>query len=360
MRASAEDVLGFANLCRARKQHAAAARLFATAFAAKPALAIDEQRFNAAGSAILAAQGLGVDAVGLDGASQAALRKLALNWLRDEHNAIVSRNALGLKEWQAAVREVRTWKLHVELAGVRDQSALALLPEDERRDWQSLWADVATTAARDPFMTVEQARAYAARREWAKAADGYARALQEGPTQDGEVWFEYAAVQLLVGDKAGYHTTCEKMFDRAAKAAGVRAYHAARACTLCPDAFIAPARLLALSKDELDGNAAAFWSLTARAALCQRAGQVREAVPLLERSIRADGRPGSAVVNWLWLSLTRHRSGEHDEARRWLDKAGMWLDIHGSELTREAQARGFHLHNWLEAHLLRQEAERLR
>jgi tetratricopeptide (TPR) repeat protein len=209
-------------------------------------------------------------------------------------------------------------------------------------------------------MTVEQARAYAARREWAKAADGYAIALKEGPTRDGEVWFEYAAVQLLAGDKAGYQTTCEKMVDRAAKAAGVRAYHAARACTLCPDAFIAPPKLLALSKDELDGNAAAFWSLTERAALCQRAGRAREAVPLLEGSIRADGRPGSAVVNWLWLSLTRHRSGEHDEARRWLDMAGAWLDIHGSELTREAQARGFHLHNWLEAHLLRQEAERLR
>ena len=357
---SAEDLLGFANLCRARKQHAAAARLFARAFAAKPALAIDGHRLSAAGSAILAAQGLGEDAAGLDGASRAALRKSALNWLRDEHKAIVSQRDLGLKEWQVAMRVLRPWRQHVELAGARDQSALALFPEDERLSWQALWADVAATAARDPFMTVEQARAYAARRDWAKAADGYARALQEGPTWDGDVWFEYAAVQLLAGDKAGYRTTCEKMFDRAAKAAGVRAYHVARACTLCPDAVIAPARLLALSKDELDDNAAAFWSLTERAALCQRAGQVREAVPLLERSIRTNGRPGSAVLNWLWLALTHHRSGQHDEARRWLDKAVTWLDIHSSELTREAQARGFHLHNWLEAHLLRQEAELLR
>jgi tetratricopeptide (TPR) repeat protein len=360
VRGSAEDVLGFANLCRARQRHAAAARLAAKAFAARPALAIDGQRFDAAGSAILASQGLGEDAAGLDQASRAALRKLALNWLRDEHKAIVSQRVVGLKEWQGAMRLLRPWRLHVELAGVRDQSALALLPEDERCEWQALWADVAATAARDPFMTVEQARSYAARCDWAQAADGYARALEEGPPQDGEVWFEYAAVQLLAGDKAGYSKTCEKMLDRAAKADGIRAYHAARACTLCPNAFIASAKLLELSKREFDGNPNAFWSLTERGALCQREGRFGEAVPLLERSIRADGRLGSAVLNWLWLSLTRHRLGEHEEAQRWLDKAGAWLDMHGSELTREAQARGFHLHNWLEGHLLRREAEQLR
>jgi hypothetical protein len=30
-----------------------------------------------------------------------------------------------------------------DLAGVRDEAALAKLPEEERKAWQALWADVA-------------------------------------------------------------------------------------------------------------------------------------------------------------------------------------------------------------------------
>ena len=35
------------------------------------------------------------------------------------------------------------WQTDPDLAGVRDKSALAKLPEAERPEWAKLWADVA-------------------------------------------------------------------------------------------------------------------------------------------------------------------------------------------------------------------------
>jgi hypothetical protein len=35
------------------------------------------------------------------------------------------------------------WQTNPDLAGVRDGQSLRHLPEDERKDWQTLWADVA-------------------------------------------------------------------------------------------------------------------------------------------------------------------------------------------------------------------------
>ena len=115
-----------------------------------------------------------------------------------------------------------------------------------------------------------------------------------------------------------------------------------------------------------------------------RAGAFQEAVPLFEQSLRADSRPGRAVMNWLWLALAEQRLGKTEEARRWLDRAAQWLDQYeagvaissegitmapapaGTEARPEAGSPanaevvlGLHLHNWLEAHVLRREAEAL-
>ena len=49
-------------------------------------------------------------------------------------------------------------------------------------------------------------QAGAARGDWYRAADGYARSLARSPTDDGHFWFEYAAVLLLSGDRPGYAT----------------------------------------------------------------------------------------------------------------------------------------------------------
>jgi hypothetical protein len=64
------------------------------------------------------------------------------------------------------------------------------------------------------------------------------------------------------------------------------------------------------------------------------------------------------MLSWLWQALTQQRLGKTEEARRWLDRAAKWLDQQKGGLPPNTeQTLGMHLHNWLEAHILRCEAE---
>jgi tetratricopeptide (TPR) repeat protein len=352
----AGDQLKRARLCRENGLLYAAARLYAAAFAARPALANDlegRDRYDAACAAARAATGPGPNKVGLGEPERASLRRQALSWLR----ADLALRAKLVQRGKPAAGALATWWTDAALAGVRDRAALEKLPDDERKQWQRLWADVEALVATDPL---EQGRAHAARREWAQAADCYARALKRSPTDDGHFWFEHAAVLLLSGDRQGYTKACARMVERCGKAPGLRAYHVARACTLAPDATAAAARAGRLAQQELKANAQRFSALTQQGALRYRAGRFKEAVPLFERSLRADPKAGRAVLNWLWLALAHHRLGRAEEARRWLGKAQAWLDRYGAGMPSRAEEElGLHLHNWLEAHVLRREAEAL-
>jgi tetratricopeptide (TPR) repeat protein len=254
---------------------------------------------------------------------------------------------------------VRSWLRNGDLAGVRDEQALAGLPPDERQAWRALWADVAALAARDPVALLDQAREHIGRREWKEAAGCYAEALDQEPTGNGGPWFEYAASQLLAGDRPGYRRTCAHMLARGRATPGMRPYLVARACTLAPNSADDPAEPGRLCADELRRNSDAFWSLTEQGALQVRAGRFQEAVLLLDRSLQADGRPGRAVLNWLWLAIAYQKAGKTVEARRWLGKAAGWLDQQEGRMPLATPAMGMHPHGWLEAHVLRQEAEAL-
>jgi tetratricopeptide (TPR) repeat protein len=177
---------------------------------------------------------------------------------------------------------------------------------------------------------------------------------------DGHFWFEYAALLLLSGDRPGYVRACAHMIEACGKAEGPRAYHVARACTLAPDAVADAPPPGRLAEKELQGSAREFWSLTEQGALAYRAGRFQQAVPLFEQSLRADPMSGRAVLNWLWLALAQQRLEQAEEARRWLDKAQAWLDRYRDGMPARAEEEsGLHFHNWLEAHVLRREAEAL-
>src|SRR5262249_32158269 len=162
------------------------------------------------------------------------------------------------------------------------------LPAEEQRAWQTFWGKVTTLAARDPAELFARARDHVARQEWKTAAECYAQGLElEEPSDGGEGWFEYAAVQLLSGDRPGYRRTCALMLDRGQKAPGLRPYLVARACTLAPDSSDDPDRPVLLSNAELQGALTTFWSRTEQGALQVRVGHFSSAVLLLEYSLRA-------------------------------------------------------------------------
>jgi hypothetical protein len=251
-----------------------------------------------------------------------------------------------------------------DLAGVRDPARLAKLPEPERQAWQELWSDLESRVSRSPAVRLQRARAFADRREWKQAAGAYTALLNDAPTRDGEVWFECAAVQLLSGDGPAYRRSCQRMVQEK-----MRSYLVARAWTLAPNLAAEAQPAADVSSRELLQNSITFWSLTEQGALACRTDAARNGgmerekkigVPLFEQSLKADWRPGPAVVNWMWLALAWQKQGDTARAREWLDRGVTWLDGFGDERPNYADERwGWHRHNWLEAHVLRREAESL-
>jgi serine/threonine-protein kinase len=147
--ADPKDLLDFAYLCYDRDLHASAARLFARAFEADPKLAADlaaHHRYNAACNVALLLAGRSKDDPPRDPICRARLRMQALGWLRADLTSLTHQLKAGTLEAQADVRAtLRDWKFGrfgPDLAGVRDPEALTKLPETERKDWQTLWAEV--------------------------------------------------------------------------------------------------------------------------------------------------------------------------------------------------------------------------
>jgi tetratricopeptide (TPR) repeat protein len=337
---------------------ATAVRLFEGAFATQPSLAENVQsqdRFRAACAAAQAGCGFGDDAPGLTDQERTELRKKSFQWLRADRDAWRKRSASDLA---VAVRTMNEWQGNDDLACVRDPAALAKLPESERKEWQSIWVDVRALASLGPRKSFEQARSHVDHNQWAKASELYSPLLKENPGANGEFWFECAAVQLLSEDLAGYRQTCKLMLD-AVPTRKMRAYLASRACTLAPDSVPGTWLTSEIISSELNIFEGTFWSLSERGAISCREGHFKVAVELFEKSLRAEAKPGAAVLNWLWLAIAHFKLGETDDARFWLKKADAWLDSVGNDLPASANSIGLHRHNWLEAHVLRREAEAL-
>jgi tetratricopeptide (TPR) repeat protein len=354
--ATAHNNLG--GLLRDRGQYEEAIDHFRQAAQLDPKLVTTQNHlgittYEAARAAVRAAAGQDPKNVPRGEPERAGLRRKALDWLRADLELTTRLQGQGqMPGWS-----ITAWQTEPALASVRDPAGMAKLPAAERAQWQRLWADVAAARAADP---VEQGHARAARRDWVSAADCYARALTRGPTEAGHFWFEYAALLLLSGDHSGFARACAHLVERCGKEPGPRAYHVARACTLAPHAVAEPSLPGRLAEKELQHFAKEFWSLTEQGALAYRAGRFQEAVAYFEQSLKADATPGRAVVNWLWLALANERLGKAAEARRWLVKAQKWLDQFGDGMPELAEQKlGLHFHNWLEAHVLRREAEAL-
>jgi tetratricopeptide (TPR) repeat protein len=191
------------------------------------------------------------------------------------------------------------------------------------------------------------------------ALAAYREAVRLEPLNDGEFGFEYAAILLLSGDQVEYRKVCAALLERSGNPR-IRPYHVARACTLAADSVERATLPAERAEGELKRAGKEFWSLTERGALAYRAGRYDEAATLFEQSLKADSKPGRVALNWFWLSLVEHRRGKPAEAQAWLEKATKWLEQYRTGIpAKEDRDLGLHLHDWLEAQILRREAEAL-
>jgi superkiller protein 3 len=138
--------LDFAQLCSVKQRFAAAAGLYAEAYASQPRLADDLRaghRYNAACFATRAGCGQGADAAGLTAADRLRWRRQALTWLRDDLAARSSQLAADRSASPVFAQTLRHWQTDLDLAGLRDPANLAKLTAEERAACERLWADVA-------------------------------------------------------------------------------------------------------------------------------------------------------------------------------------------------------------------------
>ena len=275
--------------------------------------------------------------------------------------------------WTSLGHQLIFLKRHEEAAASL-QRAVALQPEFAL-SWQNLivalsvcerWDDALAVgrkaASIDPAFVTQpstksvlhqsHARSSAARQEWSNAAEACAQALNGFYANHSEIRFELAATSVLAGDESAYREASTWMLEQH-KSARLRSFLVARACTLAtvPDQHLD--RAAKICSSELDGSADSYWSLTQRAALLCRQGRHEEAKPLLERSLQASSQPEHNVITWAWLSRVQLGLGDHDAAKQWLGKAATYLD------QSKTKPPAIHLHNWLEAHILRREVETL-
>jgi serine/threonine-protein kinase len=143
----AAERITLAGMCYDRAWYAAAARFHSEAFAAESKLADDfdaVHHYNAARAAALAGAGKGRDEPPPDDTRKAQLRGQARDWLQADLAAYAKH--LGDKDPQAATTvqlRLQYWITHPDLAGLRDQVAVAKLPAEEQEACRKLWAAVA-------------------------------------------------------------------------------------------------------------------------------------------------------------------------------------------------------------------------
>jgi hypothetical protein len=142
----AAEGIDFASMAYKTKQVGPSARLYADAFQADHNLAEDmqaENRYNAACAAALTGAAKGDDQPPLDEKEKVRWRKQALDWLRADLAFWSKQVETGKPEAKTLVgRKLQHWKADSDLAGIRDETAMKELPEDERKACRALWAEV--------------------------------------------------------------------------------------------------------------------------------------------------------------------------------------------------------------------------
>lgn len=147
-----KDLPELARLCFRTRHFAAAADLWARAFASNPNLGREggrEARVQAAQAAARAATGAGREESRPDETTRERLRHQALLWL---HAELADCNGLlsGTSSWERSrvASRLGRWQVDESLASVREAKSLTALPDAEAREWRAFWSEVETTKNR--------------------------------------------------------------------------------------------------------------------------------------------------------------------------------------------------------------------
>jgi Tetratricopeptide repeat len=141
----------------------------------------------------LAGGGNNKDEPPLADATKAKLRRQALIWLKAELTASTKLIESGPPQGSTGISQaIEQWEQDSNLAGFREALTLAKLPADEKKAWQTLWADVDSVMKRAPAPGALETNLEPAKLETLETAHRHAHALEASKPKEAEPLFRQA------------------------------------------------------------------------------------------------------------------------------------------------------------------------
>jgi serine/threonine-protein kinase len=376
-------------ICQCQGRYAAAAQLYADAFAAGPSLADSlttecrfrtlaeerpdddrmdpletECRYLAARCAALVGSGQGKDAAKLSETERTRWRKQARAWLQADLTLWAKTLNTGSKMDRDLTKKILTlWQIEPDLAGLRDLNALDEFSAEEREECYRLWQEVGVVLQRiakqerapalDPandtgFLAVlrnNQIRSG----HLEEAREAWKTALETEPLNHN-CWFGYAELCLFLGHQDEYRRARQDLLTRYGDTVvnTFVAERTGRACLLLPATGDELRQAVSLTERAVADNHSDFawarnWFLFAHGLAQYRQGQFDQCISTMQGNASQIG-PGPGLV----LAMALHRIGKTAEARKALANTILSYDW------REQRAR---THDEWIPHVLRREAE---
>ncbi|MBI3866468.1 MAG: serine/threonine protein kinase [Planctomycetia bacterium] len=247
------------------------------------------------------------------------------------------------------------------------------------------------------FLWWHRGHLLANRREWAGAAEHFARALQLADEYDrltdeekirqlnlaqgfklmeyeqklmaenrsgagSMILYHLATVRRLAGDEKGYQEVCDRIARDADRIEGpLAADHLSRALSVSPAETIDRAAAVRVAARAVAAQPKVAWYLFALGVAQFRAGQLDEAIRTIEESLEVNPAWLGRGQNYVILAMACQKLARHDEAREWLARARASL-VELEETIGTAKygfAESHYINDWLALLILIPEAEKL-
>jgi tetratricopeptide (TPR) repeat protein len=244
--------------------------------------------------------------------------------------------------------------------------AISLLPggqsvNDERSQvcaelaqWDQAMTKAVQLMPRGSDLWIAAGRHLARLSQWDQAAAAFAHA--DWTRRLGDDTFEYACLFLIRGDVEGYRKFCETLIARAGKTKDVfEAFVLARIAGMSPPGVLDPARAIQWGKQAVESSRQVPWYIHALGLAYYRAGQFDLALQRFKES--QEGYWNFGEISHFGRAMAEHRFGHADQARESLDQGLAWLKKFTP--TKPGEPTQLFATDWLEAQLLRREADAL-
>jgi len=261
----------------------------------------------------------------------------------------------------SASSELKNWKLAAEDAS----RLLDAMPHDEYRSSQrSVWlhdllrrkpelfAALEAQRPRDPLLPIVRGRDLVLQSKWQEAQRAYGKLIRRAMPHEN--WYEYAALCLIAGDRAGYHDFIAWMTKQKGQPDGeFNSFVYARAAALASDGRVPKSRLVQWGEFAIEKQKYGHY-LHAAALAYYRAGRFVAAKRTLQAAMKTGWMP---PLNDLVLGMVEYRSGNYDAAKALFEKVNVW-----KKSVEERKTDGFVnvlVPDWVEANVLLPELEAL-